>query len=81
MREDRVPHSGRTINRILCNALLASFFMNIETRTVGKYVWVKITDGETTYDLGLHDKQEAETLSAELLSASLELQDLAEQLG
>jgi hypothetical protein len=27
MREDRAPHSGRTINRILCNDLLASFFM------------------------------------------------------
>lgn len=25
MREDRAPHSGRTIKRILCNALLAYF--------------------------------------------------------
>jgi hypothetical protein len=29
MREDRAPHSGRTINRILCNDLLCFFFMNL----------------------------------------------------
>lgn len=27
MREDRAPHSGRTINRILCNDLLDLLFM------------------------------------------------------
>ena len=33
MREDRAPHSGRTINRILCNALFDFFFMTTTPQT------------------------------------------------
>lgn len=55
--------------------------MKIETRRLGKYIEVKIAVDGAVHDLGLHDKQEAEKLSAELLAASIELQNRVEQLG
>lgn len=49
--------------------------MEIKTRLVGCYVDVQIHIGDTTVDCGLCDKDELESLSQELLSANLEIQD------
>jgi hypothetical protein len=55
--------------------------MKIETRKVGgRYVAIKITIGDTTHDLGLHDKDEAKQLAVILLSGSLEIQEAADDI-
>ncbi len=53
--------------------------MDINLRRVGKYIDCRITDSGTTIALGLHDADEAEKLSRELLAASRELQEHADE--
>jgi len=53
--------------------------MDINLRRVGKYIDCRITDSGTTIALGLHDAAEAEKLSRELLAASIELQEHADE--
>lgn len=54
--------------------------MEIKTRIVGCFVEVKISIGDTTVDCGLFNKDELESLSRELLSASLEIQERIQRI-
>jgi uncharacterized protein with ATP-grasp and redox domains len=50
--------------------------MEIQAKTFNHYAEVKIIIAGTTIDFGLCDKSELEKMSSELLSASLEIQEL-----
>lgn len=63
-------------------ALRGHLKMQIKSRKVsGKYVEIKIVIGESTHDLGFHDKKEAEQFARELLTASLDIQSDAEGIN
>jgi hypothetical protein len=56
--------------------------MHIKIRKVcGKYVAIEIIIDNVTYDLGLHDKDEAEQIAGILLAGSLEIQQAADDIS
>ena len=54
--------------------------MKISIRKVFPYSEVKVTIDNSTHDLGFLNKEQMQELAAELLSASLELQENSENL-